>query len=183
MFAAPHAFAGSAASDAYVSLAAQDLEALTASNRLAADRATSDAIKSFARSSLQAPVPARPAVADAGVPTVVAAAMDGATTVEAGGVQTARSAQVDPVVDPTVFRAPLGTGVQMPTAPTAQAYLETQQGPAFDWAYKAVQQTLLTDLRGLEAAYSQTGDDPALRAAAAEQLPEIDARLAALRAL
>lgn len=178
------AYAASTATDAYTASISEYKDVLTSSSLLAADQGQSASLKTFAREEIGSgdPLAVAEGSTETETPINVAANM-ASDTVEAGGLSIGRSVDPGNLVDPAVYSQPLGTGVQFPTAFWSIGYLSGTTGKDFDWTYKAVQDDALTSLIGYYSAYSVSGDDLALRAAAIGELPKVKARLDELRRL
>ena len=68
----------------------------------------------------------------------------------------------------------------MPAAATGLEHLSAAKGEAFDALYASLTRSVLANLAGFYEAYVRTGDDSALRAVAAQELPHVTADKAAL---
>ena len=91
---------------------------------------------------------------------------------------TGRSVAIDRVPDATDFSAPVGAGALMPAAAITLDRLSASKGQAFDTLFKATQLNALRQLAALFNAYGMTGDDPALRQLAKNELAATNDRIA-----
>ena len=106
-----------------------------------------------------------------------------------GDVITGRSVAIDrpltvtpaPVAGPT-SDSTIGSEL-LPSERSDMARLDSMQGRAFDALYRSTQLDGLRQLAALYSGYAVNGDDPALRAIAATELPRIKARIVELRRL
>lgn len=206
------AFAASAATDAFVANVHPNVDFLDNSSRMALKTAASPKLRAFARdeateqtlagNQLVAWTQTRTAtgVAEtAGVPVVevpvvgavvgpaVEAPLDVANgvTTGVGDVLTGRSVAIDSPLDAPalVVRRTPAPGTLLPSEDTDMARLGSLSGRRFDAFYKTTQTDALRQLATLYTDYMRDGDDPALRAMAARQLPLVKHRLEQLRAM
>ena len=127
------------------------------------------------------PVIGEPVAAVATVPLDVASGV----TDGVGDVLTGRSVAIDAllVAAPlTVTRTP-APGTLLPSQETDMERLSTMSGKRFDAFYVTTQKDALRQLVTLYTDYQTNGDDPALRAMAARQLPIVRQRLEQLRGM
>ena len=205
--AAAPAFAASAATDAFVANVHPNVDFLDNSSRLAMTNASSSKLRAFAHdeatdqtlagNQLVAWTQTRTAtgvaattgvpVVGEGVAPVVAAPLDVAegVTTGVGDVLTGRSVAIDvpldaPVITVTRTAAP---GTLLPSEETDMSRLRAMSGRRFDAFYKTTQTDALRQLVTLYTDYMRDGDDPALRAMAARQLPIVRHRLEQIRAM
>ncbi len=114
---------------------------------------------------------------------IVAAPLDVAAGVTngVGDLVTGRSVGIDSPLAPLTVTpaspAPIGSQL-LPAGRDDLSRLRTISGRQFDALYKATQVDALRQLAVLYRDYAANGDDPALRAMAAHELPRVDARLA-----
>ena len=102
-----------------------------------------------------------------------------------GDVLTGRSVAIDGPVEVaplTVIRT-AAPGTLLPSQQTGMDRLSTMSGKRFDAFYVTTQRDALRQLATLYTDYMSSGDDPALRAMAARQLPIVKQRLEQLRAM
>ena len=195
--AAP-AFAASAATDAFVANVHPNVDFLDNSSRLALKTSTSGKLRGFARTEAtdqtlagnqlvawtQTQTPSGIAtVTGAPVSVAVAAPLDVADGV--GEVLTGRSVAIDTPAEAaplTVTRTP-APGTLLPSQETDMNRLSTMAGKRFDAFYVTTQKDALRQLATLYTDYMTNGDDAALRAMAARQLPIVRQRLEQLRAM
>ncbi len=168
----------------YVANVRQHVAFLDQASKLAADRASHDKLRSFAKAQAeeQEAVSKDLQVWEAGQPTggltspmAVASTEDGGLATTSDTLITGRSAAIDQKDDTGVLMASPGV-VVMPQ-------LSNLKGESFDELYETTQATSLKELQGLYEAYSMTGNDPALRALALRELPRVKQRIAELDAL
>lgn len=204
--AAP-AFAASPATDAFVANVHPNVDFLDNSSRMALKTAASPKVRAFARdeateqtlagNQLVAWTQTRAVTGiaeTAGVPVVgevvvpaVEAPLDVASgvTTGVGEVLTGRSVAIDAPLDApalVVSRTP-APGTLLPSEESDMARLGAMSGRRFDAFYKTTQTDALRQLATLYTDYMRDGDDPALRAMAARQLPLVKHRLEQLHAL
>lgn len=168
------AFAASPISNAFVANVQANLDFLAQAGRMASDRADTSAVKSFAADQLADSERTHVAL-DAARPAGGA----GLAAADTDALMTGRSVAIDaPTGGPAKSangRAPLG------------AYdissLSELKGKAFDDALWLKQVDALSQLRADYRAYADDGDDPALSKLAEQELPKVEARLAALSRL
>ena len=205
------AFAASAATDAFVANVHPNVDFLDNSSRLALKTTTSGKLRAFARTEATdqtlagnqlvawtqtqtprgivaatgAPVVAVPVIGEP-VAAVAAVPLDVASGVTNGvdDVLTGRSVAIDtPVEAPlTVTRTP-APGTLLPSQQTDMDRLSKMTGKRFDAFYVTTQKDALHQLATLYTDYASNGDDPALRAMAARQLPIVRQRLEQLRGM
>ena len=196
LFAAP-ALAGSPATDAFIANARPNVVFLDESSRIALDRSPSRAVRAFAHSEareqtitansmtawVQTNTPRGEVAALGGLPIaggVVAAPLDVAANVTngVGDLVTGRSVGIDsPLTVTPASSAPVGSQL-LPAGQDDLARLSKLSGRQFDVLYKATQVDALRQLAVLYRDYAANGDDPALRAIAARELPRVNARIA-----
>ncbi len=205
--------AGSAMSDAFVANARPNVIYLDESSRMALDKSPSRPVRTFAHTearqqtiaansltawtqtntlrgeavALGTPVGASPL---APVTDLAFAPLDVATGVTAGvangvgDVVTGRSVGFDAplTVSRPASAAPIGSQL-LPAGQDNLSRLSAMSGRGFDALYKSTQLDALDQLKTLYSDYAVNGDDPALRAIAAGELPKVRNRLAELRHL
>ena len=170
-FAAP-AFAASPISNAFLANVQANIDFLAKSSRIALDRATSPATRTFAKAEVADASRIDLALAEArpneGTTKLAAADTD--------ALMTGRSVAIDvPMGGPAKAangRAPMGAN--------DLASLGKLSGKKLDDALWLTQLDALSQLRADYQAYADDGDDPALAAMAQRELPKVQARLAAL---
>ena len=204
------AFAGSAMSDAFVANVHPNVDFLDSSSRLALDVSSNTKIRAFARGEAteqtitsnslvawtQTNTRAGAAVALGDVQaadplaTIATAPLDVAGNVATGvdGVVTGRSVAVDRplaplTVTPAATTRTAAPGVLLPAGEADMARLSKLHGRQFDAFYLSTQTDALHQLATLYLDYMHDGDDPALRAIAARELPRVQHRLADIHAL
>ena len=100
-------------------------------------------------------------------------------TAGVGDLVTGRSVGIDgPLAPLTVTAAPPIGSQMLPAGQDDLARLRGLSGRQFDALYKATQGDALRQLVVLYRGYAADGDDPALRAIAARELPHVEARIA-----
>jgi predicted outer membrane protein len=118
------------------------------------------------------------------LPLDVATNVTTGVTTGVGDVLTGRSVAIDnplaPAPAPTITPA---AGRLLPSEQSDLDRLGTLQGARFDSLYVATQRDALRQLVTLYTDYAANGDDPALRALAARELPSVEHRLGQLRSL
>ncbi len=202
--AAP-AFAGSPATDAFVANVHPNVDFLDNASRLALKTSTSAKLRGFARTEAteqtlagnqlvawtQTQTPSGIATVTGGPVAVVGEPVAAAASVPldvadgVGDVLTGRSVAIDTPVEVaplTVTRTP-APGTLLPSQQTDMDRLSTMSGKRFDAFYVTTQRDALRQLATLYTDYATNGDDPALRAMAARQLPIVRQRLEQLRAM
>ena len=204
--AAP-AFAASPATDAFVANVHPNVDFLDNSSRLALKTAGSAKVRAFARVEAtdqtlagnqlvawtQTQTPGG-TVAATGAPVLVAP-VDEAVAVAAtaptdvvngvGDVLTGRSVAIDApdVAAPLIVTRTPAPGTLLPSQQTDMDRLSGLSGKRFDAFYVTTQKDALRQLATLYTDYQVNGDDPALRAMAARQLPIVQKRLEQLRGM
>ena len=197
------AFAASPATDAFVANVHPNVDFLDNASRLALKVSSSAKLRGFARSEAtdqtlagnQLVAWTQTQTPGGIVAATGAAPVDGAVAIAAtaptdvvngvGDVLTGRSVAIDtPVVAAplTVTRTP-APGTLLPSQQTDMDRLSTMSGKRFDAFYVTTQKDALRQLATLYTDYAANGDDPALRAMAARQLPIVKQRLEQLRAM
>ena len=205
------AFAASAMSEAFVANVRPNVDYLDLSSRAALDQSSSPAIRSFAYSeakeqtitgnslvawtqtntargeavALGSPVtgPLAPVTDLAVLPLNVATGVTTGVTTGVGDVLTGRSVAVDaPLVVTPAPQPPVGSQL-LPSEQDDLARLKTMNSHDFNVLYKSTQLDALRQLATLYRDYERDGDDPALRAIAARELPRVTRRIAELRRL
>ena len=169
--AAP-AFAASPISNAFMANVQANVDFLAKSSRLALDRSTSSAARTFSEAEATDAARIDLALAEArpseGTTKLAAADTD--------ALMTGRSVSIDV---PTGGPAKAANG-RAPMGAADLAALGRLSGKSLDDTLWQKQLDALSQLRADYQAYADDGDDPALAAMAQRELPNVEARLAAL---
>ena len=194
------ALAASAQSEAFVANARPNVNFIDESSRLALDKSPSRAIRAFAyREARDATIASNSLVAWAQTNTLRGEAVALGTPIVpvlpavtdlafapvavATDVVTGRSVAIDaPLTVRPATVAPVGAAL-LPAEQDDLARLQARSGRGFDILYKSTQLDALRQLATIYSDYQVNGDDPALRAIAARELPKINARIVELRRL
>ena len=193
------ALAASAQSEAFVANARPNVNFIDESSRLALDKSRSRAVRAFAyREARDATIASNSLVAWAQTNTIGGQAVALGTPVVpllpavtdlafapvavATDVVTGRSVAIDaPLTVHPVAVVP--AGALLPSEQDDLSRLQARSGRDFDILYKSTQLDALRQLATIYSDYQSNGDDPALRAIAARELPKINARIVELRRL
>ena len=157
------AHAASPATEAFLANVMPNVDFLDRSSRMALENSKSARVKEFARGQAADQTVAANALYD--ITKGAPAAME--------QLQTGRSVAVDGQVRPIIDnRLPLGQ--------EDLDSIEGLNGIEFDEAFRAKQRDALNQVKTDYETYLATGDDPALKAVAAKELPKVKKQIAAL---
>lgn len=155
-----HAAAASASTEAFLANVAPNVDFLDRSSRMALQNSKSPRLKDFARSQATTQTLAANAIFDV------------SSKLADAPVQSGRSVATGTMAASVDARLPLGQ--------EDLDSIEGLNGIEFDEAFRAKQRDALLQIQSDYETYLASGDDPALKAIAAKELPEVRKKLATL---